>query len=133
MHMIKISTQHRNQIIDITPQIQQYLSQEKFHSGLLTVFSPHTTAGITVNENADPDVKRDMLSFLQKTIPQDNNFKHIEGNSDAHIKGSLINFSQNFIIENGEIQLGTWQGIFFVEFDGPRSREVWIKLLADKE
>lgn len=131
--MIKISTQHRNQIIDITPQIQQYLSQEKFHSGLLTVFSPHTTAGITVNENADPDVKRDMLSFLQKTIPQDNNFKHIEGNSDAHIKGSLINFSQNFIIENGEIQLGTWQGIFFVEFDGPRSREVWIKLLADKE
>ncbi|MDP8264070.1 MAG: secondary thiamine-phosphate synthase enzyme YjbQ [Candidatus Aceula lacicola] len=132
MHIIKISTHTRNQIIDITSQLQKYISQNNFQSGLLTVFSPHTTAGITVNENADPDVKNDIVSFLQKTIPQNNQFAHAEGNSDAHIKGSLVNFSQNFIIENKQIQLGTWQGIFFMEFDGPRSREVWLKFLPDK-
>jgi len=132
MYIIKISTRDRNQIVDITSQLQKYISQNNFRSGVLTVFSPHTTAGITVNENADPDVKSDIVSFLQKMIPQNNNFAHAEGNSDAHIKGSLVNFSQNFIVENEQIQLGTWQGIFFMEFDGPRSREVWLKFLPDK-
>ena len=133
MHTIQISTQSRNQIVDITSDIQKLISENHFHSGILTVFSPHTTAGITVNENADPDVKNDMLSFLSKTISQDNNYQHAEGNSDAHIKGSLINFSQTFIVENGKVQLGTWQGIFFMEFDGPRSRNVWIKFLKDHD
>ncbi len=131
MHTIQISTQSRNQIVDITPNIQKLISENTFRSGLLTVFSPHTTAGITVNENADPDVKDDILYFLGKKIPQADNYQHAEGNSDAHIKGSLINFSQTFIVENGKIQLGTWQGIFFMEFDGPRSRNVWIKFLKD--
>ncbi len=93
------------------------------------VYSPHTTAAVSVNENADPAVKKDLLFFLKKTIPADANFQHSEGNSDAHIKGSLVNFSQTFIIENNRIMLGTWQGIFFLEFDGPRSREVWVKFI----
>jgi len=95
------------------------------------VFSPHTTAGITVNENADPDVKTDITTFLNKIVPQSPSFQHAEGNSDSHIKGSLVNFSQTFIVENGQIQLGTWQSVFFMEFDGPRSREVWLQFAGN--
>jgi secondary thiamine-phosphate synthase enzyme len=127
MQKLPIKTTTRNQIIDITSQVQSYISENNISSGLVTVYSPHTTAGITVNENADPDVKKDMLSFFNKLVPQDPNFSHLEGNSDSHIKGSLFNFSQTFIVESGRLQLGTWQGIFFVEFDGPRNREVWVK------
>ena len=85
---------------------------------------------INVNENADADVQRDMLSYLSKLVPENASFRHIEGNSDSHIKGSLVNFSQTFIIENAKLQLGRWQGIFFMEFDGPRRREVWLKLVS---
>lgn len=129
MRKIKISSNKRTQVIDITPQVQECITKEKCASGLVVVYSPHTTAGITVNENADPDVKRDINMFLNKTIPKDFGFAHMEGNADAHIKGSLINFSQTFIVEDGQVQLGTWQGIFFMEFDGPRSREVWLKII----
>lgn len=129
MKRLEISTSKREQIVDITPLVQQYLAQEKVLAGVLTVYSPHTTAGISVNENADPDVKKDMTLFLNKLVPQDHPFAHAEGNADAHIKASLIGFSQAFIVENGKLQLGTWQGIFFMEFDGPRSREVWLKFI----
>ena len=132
MYTINLTTHSREDIIDITPNIQEFLSENRLQSGLLTVYSPHTTAGITVNENADPDVKRDMNAFLKKIIPQDFPFKHAEGNSDAHIKGSLMNFSQTFIVENGRLQLGTWQGIYFMEFDGPRNREVWVKFIGEQ-
>ncbi|MBU0580751.1 MAG: secondary thiamine-phosphate synthase enzyme YjbQ [Candidatus Margulisbacteria bacterium] len=125
---MSIKTSKREEIVDITKQVQDYISQEKIQGGIVTVFSPHTTAGITVNENADPDVKRDLLSFLNKEVPQNYGFEHSEGNSDAHIKGSLMNFSQSFIIEDGRLQLGTWQGIYFMEFDGPRKREIWLKI-----
>jgi len=131
MDKISISTTSRAQIIDITPKVQNYINKNSFSSGIITVYSPHTTAAITVNENADPDVKKDMNSFLKELVPQDNNFSHTEGNSDAHIKGSLTNFSQTFIVEDGKLQLGTWQGIFFMEFDGPRNREVWLKFIKD--
>lgn len=130
MEILKISSRQREQIIDITPQIQQYIAKNGYSSGILTVFSPHTTAGITVNENADPDVKKDIIAFLNKKIPQDFGFAHIEGNSDAHIKASLMNFSYSFIVENGQVLLGTWQGIFFMEFDGPRNRTVWLKYIS---
>jgi secondary thiamine-phosphate synthase enzyme len=129
MKKINVKTSARNQIIDITNEVKNYISETKTISGIITIYSPHTTAGISVNENADPDVKTDMLEFLKKLIPQHQSFQHIEGNSDAHIKGSLLNFSQTFIIENSCIQLGTWQGIFFMEFDGPRNREVWLKII----
>ncbi|HNV24095.1 MAG TPA: secondary thiamine-phosphate synthase enzyme YjbQ [Candidatus Omnitrophota bacterium] len=127
MHKIKISTSCREEIIDITLLINNYLKKEKLISGVLLIYSPHTTAGISVNENADPDVKRDINYFLKKTVPQNFGFAHNENNADAHIKGALVGFSQNFIVEDNTLQLGTWQGIFFMEFDGPRNREVWLK------
>jgi len=132
MHRLKITSKKREQAIDITPVVQEHLSEQKYQSGTILVYSPHTTAGITVNENADPDVRRDLNDYLNKTIPQNFGFAHMEGNSDAHIKGSLINFSQVFIVENGKLQLGTWQGIYFMEFDGPRNREIWLKFIADR-
>lgn len=131
MHVISLSTHSREDIVDITPDIRKYLSDNNFQSGILTVYSPHTTAGITVNENADPDVRHDMNAFLNKLVPASFPFRHAEGNSDAHIKGSLMNFSQTFIVEDGHLQLGIWQGIYFMEFDGPRQREVWIKCIPD--
>ncbi len=131
MFKIPIKTNTREQIIDITSSIQQLIQKEKMTSGICVIYAPHTTAAISVNENADPDVKKDITSFLNQSIPQQANFAHMEGNSDAHIKGSLVGFSQTFIIENSMIQLGTWQGIFFMEFDGPRSREVWVKFISD--
>ena len=130
MHKIKLSTKQREQILDITPLVQEHITTEGHQSGIITVYSPHTTAGITVNENADPDVKRDLNDFLNKTIPQDYGFAHAENNSDAHIKGSLVGFSHTFIVERGSLQLGTWQGIYFMEFDGPRTRQVWLKFIS---
>lgn len=130
MHKFSISTSKREQVVDITAKVQDYLSKNGFRSGVVLVHSPHTTAGITVNENADPSVKRDFLDQLDEMVPQDPAFEHAEGNSDAHIKGSLIGFSQSFIVEDGRLQLGTWQGIYFVELDGPRSREVWLKFVG---
>lgn len=130
MKEIDISTNNRQEIIDITSEIKDFIAKENVKDGLICVYSPHTTAGITVNENADPDVTSDITNYLNKTVPEDFGFNHIEGNSDAHIKGSLMNFSQSFIIENGQIQLGTWQGIYFCEFDGPRNRKIWLKIVS---
>ncbi len=132
METLSIQTKSRQQIIDITPQIREFLASQEARSGIVLVFSPHTTAGITVNENADPDVKTDITTLLNKLVPQNSAFRHAEGNSDAHIKGSLVNFSQSFIVENGQLQLGTWQSIFFMEFDGPRNREVWLQFLENR-
>lgn len=129
MQVIRIETAKRQEIIDITPPLREYLQRNSLRDGLLAVYSPHTTAGITVNENADPSVKRDINYFLNKLVPPEYGFTHSEGNSDAHIKGGLTGFSQTFIVEDGRIMLGTWQGIFFMEFDGPRQREVWVKFV----
>ncbi len=131
MQTIRIKTNRREEIIDITQLIQNYINQNKLNSGIILVYSPHTTAAISVNENADPSVKSDINNYLSKLIPRNSNFSHAEGNADAHIKGSLVNFSQMFIVEDGKIQLGTWQGIFLMEFDGPRNREIWIKFIKD--
>lgn len=130
MKILTVSTRHRNEIIDLTPMIRDWLAETDLREGLLCVYSPHTTAGISVNENFDPDVKRDLLDFLNRRVPQEAGFRHAEGNSDAHIKGALVNFSQMFIIEDGELRLGQWQGVYFMEFDGPRKRQIWLKLLA---
>ncbi len=127
MKKLTLRTNSRQEILDITSKIQEFLSSQQADSGIVLVFSPHTTAGITVNENADPDVKTDITAFLNKCVPQSPSFKHAEGNSDSHIKGSLVNFSQAFIVKNGQIQLGTWQSVFFMEFDGPRNREIWLQ------
>ncbi len=129
MHKLAISTGKREEITDITGRIRDFIEKNKCRSGLLAVYSPHTTAGISVNENYDPDVKRDITAYLNATVPADFGFRHAEGNSDAHIKGALVNFSQVFIVEDGQIRLGTWQGVFFMEFDGPRRREVWLQFI----
>jgi len=129
MNALSITSQKRQQIIDITSLLNDFIDHNGLEDGILTVHCPHTTAGISVNENADPDVKRDMTSFLNKMVPQNAGFAHMEGNSDAHIKSSLVGFSQNFIVEGSTIQLGTWQGVFFMEFDGPRTRQIWLKFI----
>ncbi|ADL68095.1 secondary thiamine-phosphate synthase enzyme YjbQ [Thermoanaerobacterium thermosaccharolyticum] len=128
MTILKINTHSRESMIDITEEVKSAIKSSGIKDGICTVFVPHTTAGVTINENADPDVKDDIIRGLDEIIPNIR-FKHMEGNSDAHIKSALVGNSANLIVENGEIQLGTWQGIYFCEFDGPRSRKVYIKVI----
>ncbi|MCL0067859.1 secondary thiamine-phosphate synthase enzyme YjbQ [Peptococcaceae bacterium] len=130
INTININTSKRIEIIDITPNILQFIKEQKISEGICSIFVPHTTAAVTINENADPTVVKDMLNTLNKLIPHQNNYLHSEGNSDAHIKASLVGASEVIFIQNGKLMLGTWQGIFFCEFDGPRSRKVWIKFLT---
>ncbi len=120
-----IQTSRRNEFIDITAQIQELV--EEVSEGVATVFVPHTTTGITINENADPAVPRDILKKLEELIPQQGNYSHMEGNSDAHIKASLLGSSVRVIIKDGQLLLGTWQAIFFCEFDGPRTRKFYVQ------
>jgi secondary thiamine-phosphate synthase enzyme len=120
-----IQTSRRNEFIDITTQIQDLV--EDVSEGVATVFVPHTTTGITINENADPAVPRDILKKLAELIPQQDNYSHMEGNSDAHIKASLFGSSVRVIIKDGQLLLGTWQAIFFCEFDGPRTRKFYVQ------
>ncbi len=121
-----IQTSRRNEFIDITAQIQDLV--EEVSEGVATVFVPHTTTGITINENADPAVPRDILKKLEELIPQQDNYSHMEGNSDAHIKASLFGSSVRVIIKDGQLLLGTWQAIFFCEFDGPRTRKFYVQI-----
>jgi len=114
---------------DITGEIKNAIQKSGIQSGLCIVFCSHTTAGITINENADPDVIRDMLAGLDKAFPDRPEFRHAEGNSPAHLKASCVGTSVNIIIENGKPLLGTWQGIYFCEFDGPRKRKYYVKIL----
>ncbi len=120
-----IQTSRRNEFIDITAQIQDLVGEVS--EGVATVFVPHTTTGITINENADPAVPRDILKKLEELIPQQGNYSHMEGNSDAHIKASLLGSSVRVIIKDGQLLFGTWQAIFFCEFDGPRTRKFYVQ------
>jgi len=129
MNILSVSTSKRCELIDITSKIEKVLGQEKIKEGICVIFVPHTTAGITINENADPSVQRDILNELNKIVPFDDNYSHAEGNSAAHIKASLLGSSVSVIVEAGALQLGTWQGIYFAEFDGPRARKVWMRII----
>jgi secondary thiamine-phosphate synthase enzyme len=126
---INLRTKSHTDFIDITGLINQVISESKVDSGICTIYVPHTTAGVFINENADPDVVDDVKNHLEKLVPWMNNYKHMEGNAAAHIKSILTSNSINIIIENGRLLLGTWQGVFFAEFDGPRNRKVYIKIL----
>ncbi|MCP5106505.1 MAG: YjbQ family protein [bacterium] len=128
---INVRTDRYIQMIDITHQVRQYLSETNTKDGIIVVYTPHTTAGITINENADPDVTTDIETFLQKKIPHESYFRHMEGNSPSHIMSSYFSASETLIIDNGQLVLGTWQGIYFCEFDGPRSRKVYLKITED--
>lgn len=124
-----VKTSDRVEMIDITSLIQQIVSQSGVRAGLSLIYVPHTTAAVTINESADPSVKHDILMELDKIVPLNDNYHHSEGNSAAHIKASIIGSSINVLIDSGKLVLGTWQGIFFCEFDGPRARKVYIKII----
>ncbi|MBN1381852.1 MAG: YjbQ family protein [Deltaproteobacteria bacterium] len=127
MNQFIVRTHSRFEMIDITASVRAILKERKIQSGLCCVFVPHTTAAVTINENADPDVPADILAGLDKLIPLNDNYRHMEGNSAAHIKASLMGASEVVLVDNGELVLGTWQSLFFCEFDGPRTRKVYVK------
>ncbi len=127
MLTLKVQTSRRAQFVDITAAVRQAARNAGRPNGLVTVFVPHTTAGVTINENADPAVCRDLLGALEQLVPRDApDYTHAEGNSDAHLKASLLGSSVHVILADGDLRLGTWQGIYLAEFDGPRQREVWV-------
>ncbi len=128
---VEVKTNSRVQLIDITAHIKSQLRSENFSSGVVFVYVPHTTCGITINENVDPTVKEDILSVLGSLIPENGHYRHLEGNSDAHMKASLIGSSVTVFVESGALVLGTWQGIYLAEFDGPRKRSVLLKIVPD--
>ncbi|MGE4298286.1 MAG: secondary thiamine-phosphate synthase enzyme YjbQ [Desulfovibrionaceae bacterium] len=130
MEMLTISTAAREELVTITGEVQKIVSENGWTDGALLLFCPHTTGAVTVNEGADPDVRRDIVAALRKLIPLHGDYRHAEGNSDAHLKTSLVGPEQLLIVEKGRIQLGTWQQIFFCEFDGPRTRKLWVKWLG---
>ncbi|KAF0123541.1 MAG: cytoplasmic protein [bacterium] len=129
MQTFSVKTGQRTEMLDITHQIQKAVTDSKVRNGICCVFVPHTTAAVTINENADPNVPRDIIMKLGKLIPPDDNYRHTEGNSDAHIKTSLVGSSETIIIEDGKLALGTWQSVFFCEFDGPRNRKFLVKII----
>jgi secondary thiamine-phosphate synthase enzyme len=129
MEKISIKTSRRIELIDITDQIQSIVSKSKIKNGICFLFCPHTTAGLTINENADPQVKRDIINTLSKLVPENAGYAHTEGNADSHIKSSLFGSSLVIFIADEQLAFGTWQGIYFCEGDGPRSREVWVKIM----
>ncbi len=132
IHRIGVSTKARVEFKDITEEVQDMVKSSGIESGVCHVFVPHTTAAITVNENADPSVAADITTQLEAIVPRHSDYRHMEGNAPAHIKASLIGNSRTLLIEGGKVVLGTWQGIFFCEFDGPRNRTVLIKIVPDE-
>ena len=129
MEKLFFSTHAREEMLDITRPLRDAVAAQNWQDGVLVVFCPHTTCGITINEGFDPDVARDMTHFFHERIPQHGNFRHAEGNSDAHIKAGLFGASAHIIVEQGKLQLGTWQAVWLFEGDGPRERQVWLKWL----
>ncbi len=129
MKVLEIPSQSKEEFIDITPQVKEFVSSSANKSGLCLIYVPHTTAGVTINENADPSVKKDILMTLRKIVPDALPYSHSEGNSPAHIKASLVGSSVTIMFEDGRLSLGAWQGIFFCEFDGPRRRKLYLTIL----
>ena len=128
---LEIATKLHAELVDITAAVQQTVREQGLQSGVCHVFVPHTTAGLTLNENWDPSVRADMLMALDKIVPWDDDYRHGEGNSAAHIKASLMGSSQTILVEDGRLVLGSWQGVYLAEFDGPRRRRVLVKLVTD--
>ncbi|MCX7886763.1 MAG: secondary thiamine-phosphate synthase enzyme YjbQ [Verrucomicrobiae bacterium] len=127
MKELIVHTGRRDELVNITAEVQKAVAELGVRDGVCTVFAPHTTAGVTINENADPEVVSDILSALDKTVPWTAPYyRHTEGNAAAHVKASLVGSSLQVIVRNGRLQLGTWQAIYFCEFDGPRTRRVWV-------
>lgn len=133
MISLDINTRRRSEMIEITASVREAVERAGIKSGLCLVFVPHTTAGVTINENADPDVPADLLAVLSRLVPEGAGYAHAEGNADAHVKASLMGSSVAVPVENGDLALGTWQGIFFCEFDGPRRRKAWVETVKNSD
>jgi secondary thiamine-phosphate synthase enzyme len=129
----QVKTSKQTEFIDITRSVQEAVKKTGVEEGICFIFIPHTTAAVTINENADPSVSQDIIMELNKVVPFQDRYQHLEGNSPAHIKASLIGCSQTVFVESGKLALGTWQGIFFCEFDGPRNRKVYVKVMKAGE
>jgi len=130
MTTITIDSKQRVDLIDITDQVRSSIRSSGIAEGLAVVYTPHTTAAVTINENADPDVVRDLVMTLNKLVPFDDHYRHSEGNSAAHVKSSLVGASETLIVHGGAPLLGTWQGVYFCEFDGPRRRQVHVRVIG---
>ncbi|QGY39920.1 YjbQ family protein [Pseudodesulfovibrio cashew] len=130
MEHLQISTHAREEMVDITTAVRRLINENGWSDGALLLYCPHTTGAVTINEGADPDVVRDITMNMNKLVPHRGDYRHAEGNSDAHIKSSMFGCDQMVIVEGGNIQLGTWQKIYFCEFDGPRTRKLWVKWLG---
>lgn len=128
----QVKSSRRTDFIDITHSVQEIIQKSGVGEGVCYIFIPHTTAAVTINENADPSVTQDIMMMLNKLIPSEDDYRHLEGNSPAHIKSSLMGCSKTVLVESGKLVLGTWQGIFFCEFDGPRSRKVYVKVVKEE-
>ncbi|WP_461209707.1 secondary thiamine-phosphate synthase enzyme YjbQ [Desulfocurvus sp. DL9XJH121] len=129
METLNVSTRTREELVDITGEVQALVRAEGWSDGALLLYCPHTTGAVTINEGADPDVVRDIVVNMRTLVPHRGDYRHAEGNSDAHIKSSLFGCGQMVIVEGGQVQLGAWQKIYFCEFDGPRSRRLWVQFL----
>jgi secondary thiamine-phosphate synthase enzyme len=132
MKVLQVKTSRHNEFIDITGLVQSTVSKGGQEDGACLVFVPHTTAGITINENADPSVRKDMLMMLDRMVPENARYSHAEGNSPGHVKSSIVGCSVYVPVKGGRLALGTWQGVFFCEFDGPRTRQVWVQMLRSR-
>ena len=130
MEKFFIETNSHTEFLEITSEVKEIVKNSKVKNGICFLYVPHTTASIFINENADPSVREDIENFLEKLVPEKGNYQHLEGNSASHIKSALLGSSLSIFIEDGNLLLGTWQGIFFAEFDGPRRREVWVKIIT---
>lgn len=130
MNTIEIRTRSREEFVDLTADVERLVAAARIKSGLCIIAVPHTTAGVTVNENADPDVRADIAMALRKIVPDTLPYAHGEGNGPAHVRASLVGSSTTLVVEGGKLQLGTWQAIYFCEFDGPRTRQVWVQIIG---
>lgn len=131
MKKFSIQTHARTDFVKIDRPVADIVRETGLQEGVVTVFIPHTTAGVTINENADPDVTADMETVLNRVVPWEGNYRHFEGNTAAHVKASMMGSSAQVIVSGGQLQLGTWQSLYFCEFDGPRSRQVWVKGISE--
>ena len=129
VYQFPVRTSSHTQMVDITDQVQKIVTDSGVKEGICVIFVPHTTAAVTINENADPDVQTDFMKEISKIVPWEDGYRHMEGNSAAHLKSSMMGFSETVIIEQGRLLLGTWQGVYFLEYDGARNRRVYVKIL----
>ncbi|MEL7642417.1 MAG: secondary thiamine-phosphate synthase enzyme YjbQ [Solidesulfovibrio sp.] len=130
METFEVRTARREELVRVTGDLQELVTEKGWRDGALVVFCPHTTASLTVNEDADPDVAADLVLALSRLLPREAGYKHVEGNSDAHVKTTLVGPSLTLLVSAGRIQLGTWQGVFLCEWDGPRNRKIWAQWLG---